>query len=304
MNDNELDVVTGAFNYTGKYITRRLLSMGRTVRTLSSRADEGSFAEKVEAFPFTFDDPIRLKEILKGATTFYNTYWVRFPRGETTYEKAVENTRVLIGAAKEAGVRRFVHISITNASQDSALPYFKGKGKLEEALIESGLSYAIIRPAVIFGKEDILINNIAWILRRFPVFAVMGSGAYRLRPIFVEDMARIAVDAGQKNENVIIDAVGPETFTFDELVRLIARKTGSRSGVIHVPPAMGYLLSKMIGLLVGDVVLTWDEVRGLTAGLLDTDGPPTGETRLSEWLEQNAQSVGKRYASELKRHYV
>jgi NADH dehydrogenase len=304
MNENELDVVTGAFNYTGRYITRRLLSMGRNVRTLTSQGGEGSLAEKVEAFPFTFDDPARLKESLKGASAFYNTYWVRFPRGETTYEKAVENTRVLIRAAKEAGVRRFVHISITNASQDSALPYFKGKGQIEEALIESGLSYAIIRPAVIFGKEDILINNIAWILRRFPVFGVMGSGAYRLRPIFVEDLARIAVDAGQKNENVTIDAVGPETFTFDELVRLIARKTGSRSGIIHVPPAMGYLFSKMIGLLVGDVVLTWDEVRGLTAGLLDTDSPPTGETRLSEWLEQNAQGVGKRYASELKRHYA
>jgi NADH dehydrogenase len=196
-----------------------------------------------------------------------------------------------------------VHISIANPSEDSPLPYYRGKALVEKALIESGLSYAILRPAVIFGTEDILINNIAWMLRRFPIFGVIGSGKYRVQPIFVEDVAKIAVDAAQEGRNTIINAVGPEIFTFDELVKLITEKTGCKSKIVHAPPAIGYLLSKMIGYLVRDVVLTWEEVQGLTADLLVTDSPPTGETRLSEWLENNADRVGRRYASELKRHY-
>lgn len=299
----EFNVVTGGFSYTGKHITQRLLSTGKKVMTLTGHAPENPVGNQVAAFPFNFDNPDKLRENLKGATTFYNTYWVRFPHGEITYERAVEDTKALIRAAEEAGVRRFVHISIANASENSALPYFRGKGLVEKALFESGLSYAIIRPAVIFGKEDILINNIAWMLRRFPLFAVLGSGDYRLRPVFVEDVAKIAVDAAQEHGNTIIDAVGPETFTFDELVRLIAGKIRSRTRIVHVPPGIGYVFSRMVGYLVGDVVLTRDEVQGLTAGLLDTAGPPTGQTLLSEWLEQNADSVGKRYASELKRHY-
>jgi len=304
MIDSELNVVTGAFSYTGLHITRRLLSMGKRVITLTGHPDQNPFGDRVTAFPFSFDDPERLAESMEGATTFYNTYWVRFPHGKITFEKAVENSKALMRAAKEAGVRRFVHISITNASRAPALPYFRGKALVEEALMESGLSYAIIRPTLVFGPGDILINNIAWMLRRFPIFAVIGSGDYRVQPIFVKDVARIAVDAGHEEHNMIIDAVGPETFTFDELVKLIAPKTRSRPMIVHVPPQVGYLLSKMIGYLVRDVVLIWDEVEGIQANLLVSDGPPTGETRLSEWLEQNADKVGTRYASELKRHYL
>ena len=304
MNDNELNVVTGAFSYTGQYITRRLLSVGKRVMTLTGHPGRNPFGDKVSARPFNFDDPDRLAESLEGATTFYNTYWVRFPYGEITFEGAVENSKTLMRAAMAAGVRRFVHVSITNAAQAPELPYFGGKARVEQALMDSGLSYAIIRPTLVFGPGDILINNIAWMLRRFPVFAVIGSGKYRVQPVFVEDMAKITVEAGQKNENVIIDAVGPETFTFDELVRLIARAIHCRAGIVHAPPLIAYLLSKMIGYLVRDVVLIWDEVEGIQANLLVSDGPPTGETRLSEWLERNSNGVGERYASELKRHYV
>jgi NADH dehydrogenase len=304
MNTSELHVVTGAFGYTGKYITRRLLAKGVRVKTLTGHPDrENSFGDQVTVAPFNFDDPVALAESLRGATTLYNTYWVRFEHGDATFAKAVENTKTLIAAAGEAGVSRIVHVSITNPSPDSALPYFKGKALLEEAIIQSGLSYAIIRPTVIFGLEDILVNNIAWILRRFPVFAVPGGGGYRLQPIYVEDMADIAVSAGGQAENAIIDAVGPDVFTFDELVRLVAEKTGSRARILHLPPGLALFLSRLVSLGVGDVVLTRDEVDGLMANLLVSEDPPTGQTRLADWLEENAASVGVRYASELVRHY-
>ena len=256
------------------------------------------------AFPFSFDRPSDLIESLRGATIFYNTYWIRFPYGESTFDKAVENSKALIKAAEEAGVQRFVHISITNASEDSSLPYFRGKGLIEKAIIQSRLSYAIIRPSVIFGAEGILINNIAWLLRKFPIFAVFGSGEYRLQPVFVEDVAEIAVDAAREDDNMVIDAVAPDIYTFDELVRLIASKIHSKARIVHFRPGHAFFLSRLVGYMVGDVVLTRDEVEGLMADLLVSGGPPTGKTRLSDWLEQNTGIVGTQYfPSGLKRHY-
>lgn len=304
MQTSEINIVTGAFSHTGKYITQRLIAMGNQVRTLTGRPNQQNlFGDRVTVFPFNFDKPDKLTESLKGATTLYNTYWVRFPYEKITHEIAVENTKILIKAAEAAGIRRIVHISITNPSEDSTLPYFRGKAIVENYITSSNLSYAIIRPTVIFGPEGILINNIAWLLRRFPVFMVFGSGEYRIQPIFVEDLAELAVSSGQKDENIIVDAVGPETYTFDELVRLIARKIHSRAKIVHVSPAVVLLLGKLIGYAVRDVVVTRDEIDGLMANLLISHGPPTGQTRLSEWLERNTGDVGSRYASELKGHY-
>jgi len=304
METGELNVVTGAFGYTGQYITRRLLSMGKAVTTLTGHPNrQNPFGEQVGVLPFNFGNPAELTESLRGATTLYNTYWVRFPRGQVTFDKAVDNTKTLIRAAEEAGVRRIVHVSVTNACEDSRLPYFRAKGLLEKAVINSRLSHAIIRPTLIFGAEDILINNIAWLLRRFPVFAAPGSGDYRVQPVFAEDVAGIAVSAGHGDQDTVIDAAGPETYTFDELVRLIADRIRARAKIIHVAPGLALFLAKVIGYVVRDVVITRDEVEGLMANLLVSESPPTGETRLSDWLSQNADSVGANYASELNRHY-
>lgn len=299
-----MNVVTGAFGYTGRYIARRLLSQGERVRTLTGHPGrENPFGGQVEAFPFTFDEPAALVEALRGATTLYNTYWIRFPRGAVTFDKVVENTKVLIEAAEKAGVRRVVHISITNAAEDSSLPYFRGKGLVERAIIESKMSYAIIRPTVIFGREDILINNIAWLLRRFPLFAMAGRGDYRLQPVYVEDVARLAVQAAQRGDSLVMDAVGPEVYSFHELVALIAGKLHTRMRIVHIPAGLVLFLARMLGYLVQDVLLTGDEVLGLMSNLLVSQGSPTGETLFSEWLVQNANSLGAGYASELRRHY-
>jgi len=178
MNDaSQFDVVTGAFSYTGKYVTRLLLKAGGRVRTLTNHPERANiFGGQVEIAPLDFADRASLVESLRGASVVYNSYWVRFNHGRATFVEAVANSRVLIQAAKEAGVRRIVHLSIANPSIDSHLPYYSGKGQVEKSLIDSGLSYAILRPTVIFGAKDILINNIAWFARHFPVFAIPGSG--------------------------------------------------------------------------------------------------------------------------------
>ena len=299
-------VVTGAFGFTGRYIASRLLANGETVRTITGHPERNNpFGDRVSAAPFYFDEPDRLVAELSGASAVYNTYWVRFSRSDVTFDRAVANIKTLIGAARDAGVRRFVHVSITNPSLDSPYPYFKGKAQVEQALKESGLSHAIIRPAFVFGEGDVLLNNIAWLLRRFPLFVVPGHGNYRMQPVHVEDVARIAVEAAAKEEDLIIDAVGPETYTFNELVHLLAGATGSRARVLHLPPGVTLFLSGLVGRMLKDVVLTRDEVGGLSDNLLVSDGPATASGSLREWLrdEVNSRSLGAQYASELDRHY-
>jgi len=302
MSDAELHVVTGAFGYSGKYIAQRLLDAGHRVRTLTNSLErQNPFGDRIEAHPFHFDRPEKLVESLRGARVLYNTYWVRFNHADFKHAAAVENTLALFDAARKAGVERIVHVSITNPSEDSPLEYFSGKARLERALIESGISHAILRPAVLFGDEDILINNIAWSLRTFPVMMIFGNGQYRLQPIFVEDLARLAVEQGRETENRTIDAIGPETFAYRELVGTIGRIIGRRRLLIGVPPGIGYLACKFLGWMVGDVIITREEIKGLMAGLLYVDSPPAGETKLTDWAAEHAENLGRRYASELAR---
>jgi NADH dehydrogenase len=302
MPDSDLHVVTGAFGFSGQYIARRLLDCGRRVRTLTdSPKRKDPFSGAVEVHPFHFDQPEALAASLQGADVLYNTYWVRFNAPGFSHSQAVANTQTLFEAARKAGVRRVVHVSITNPSEESPLEYFRGKGQLERALRESGLSYAILRPAVLFGHEDILINNIAWMLRKFPVFGVFGNGRYRLQPIYVDDLAALAVEQGQRREDVVINAIGPETFTFRELAHTLGELLGCRRRIVSIPPWLGYAVGRAMGTLVGDVVLTREEIEGLMADLLYVDAPAAGPTRLTDWVRDHASTVGRRYASELAR---
>ena len=302
MSELQTHAVTGAFGYSGRYIAWRLLDKGNKVITLTNSLHrKNPFGEKVQAHPFCLDNPDKLIDILGGVSVLYNTYWVRFNHKKFTYADAVKNTITLFDAAKEAGVERIVHISITNPSDDSHLEYFSGKAKLEEALKDSGISYAILRPTVLFGKEDILINNIAWALRRLPVFGVFGNGQYRLQPIYVDDLAELAVNQGENKEDTVINAIGPETFTYKGLVETIGDIIGKKRPVISIPPAVGYIACILIGKLVNDVIITREEINGLMADLLYVDSPPAGKIKLTDWVGEHADSLGRRYTSELAR---
>ena len=295
--------VTGAFSYSGKYITKRLLACNEEVITLTGHPNRPDpFEGKVKTYPLDFDEASMTRS-LQGMEVLVNTYWVRFDKDENTQPRAVENTRKLVNAAKAAGVRRIVHISIANPSADSPLPYYWGKAANEKAVIESELSYAILRPTVLIGKEDILINNIAYFLRRFPFFLIPGDGSYGIQPVYIEDLADLAVEAVYRKDNYVIDTVGPDSYKFKDFVKLIGEKIGARRLLISVPPRLALLASQIISLFVRDVVLTPEEVKGLMANLLVSKDPALGKTAFRDWLEANKLTVGTTYASEIKRHY-
>jgi uncharacterized protein YbjT (DUF2867 family) len=299
---SDLHVVTGAFGFSGKYIADRLLKAGYQVRTLTNSPERANlFGGRVEAHPFNFNKPELLARSLEGASVLYNTYWVRFNDRDFKQADAVENTLTLFKAARLAGVRRVVHVSITNPSENSPFEYFRDKAILERALAESGLSCAILRPAVLFGKEDILINNIAWMLRRFPVFGVFGNGQYRIQPIYVDDLSALAVEQGLKTDQQIINAIGPETFSYRNLIATIGDIIGKHRPIISITPEQGQQVGSMVGKMLQDVTITREEIEGLMAGLLYTDSPPTGTTKFTDWARLHAGELGKHYASELAR---
>lgn len=299
---SELHAVTGAFGFSGKYIARRLLQEGKEVITLTGSPDRpNSFQGRVPAYPYTFSDPDAMAAFLEGVTVLYNTYWVRFNHKLFSYKDAVENTLALFQAAKEAGVERIVHISIASVDKGYPLEYFSCKKELESALQETGISYAILRPAVLFGKEDILINNIAWILRRLPFFFVFGDGNYSVSPIYVDDLAALAVHYGSSKENIILSAIGPESFTYRELVTCIGDAIGFKRPILTISPQVGYIISRIIGALMGDVFISKEEIVGLMENLLNVEEDPTGTTRLSLWVQEHTASVGVKYANEIAR---
>jgi uncharacterized protein YbjT (DUF2867 family) len=300
-----LDVVTGAFSYSGAQIAERLLGCGRAVRTLTNHPDrEHPLQASVDARQYRFDDPTEIARSLDGASTLYNTFWVRFDHGRTSFANAIESSRMLFFAAKRAGVERIVHISITNPSLESPLPYFRGKALVEYALAQCGVPYSIVRPTWVFGGDrDVLVNNIAWILRRMPAFALPGDGAYLVQPVHVEDLARICIEAGNASSDLVIDAAGPETMPFRDLIALVRGAINAKSPILQIPPPLMLAVARALGLLVGDVVLTGDEIRGLMSGLLVSHEPPRGQIAFSGWLDQHRTSVGRVYANELQRHF-
>ena len=301
----ETDLVTGAFSYSGSRVAELLIESGREVRTLTHHPDrEHPLRARVQASPYRFDDPARAGAQSRGDHTLYNTYWIRFERGGTTFADAVANSRALFEAARGAGVARIVHLSIANPSIDSPLPYYRGKALVEQALATAGVSYSIVRPTCFFGGgRDILANNIAWILRRMPLFVVPGDGRYLVQPIHVDDLARICVRAAHGPGDVIMDAAGPDTISFEELVRAIRDALGRRTPILHAPPAAMAALARALGLVVRDVVLTADEIRGLTAGLLVSHQPALGQISFLEWLTEHGPTLGAAYANELDRHF-
>jgi NADH dehydrogenase len=304
--ESKVDVVTGGFSYTGRFIARRLLADGRRVRTLtnhSNRPGTEDLQAELEVEPLQFDDRKRLAVALRGAGVLYNTYWVRFAHGGLDFDRAVANTRVLMQAAVEAGIRKVVHVSVSNPSVDSPLPYYAGKARTEEVVKESGLPWAIVRPTLVFGPGDILINNIAWALRRMPVFGMPGLGHYRVQPVAAEDVAEIAVSAASHDENMTVDAAGPDTVTFAELVDQISVAVHRRPRFAYLAPGLFMPAIKIVGLFMRDTVLTREEVDGLMAELLISAEPPLGTTRFDDWLLQHGETLGLQYMSELDRHF-
>ena len=302
MSDS-LHVVTGAFGYTGRWIAHQLLENGHRVRTLTNAIDrDDPFDGRVEVHPLNFDDRDSLVESLRGADVLYNTYWVRYNhhRKNFDHEITTNNCTIMFEAAIEAGVRRVVHFSVAHPEQAPGWSYFRGKVVSEKALKDCGISYAIIRPTVLFGGDrNILVNNIACMLRYIPVFGLFGWGNYPIQPVHVSDVARIAIELGADKIDITRDATGPETFRYKDFITLIARSMGVRRLIFPLPPTIGWMTGWVLGLFLKDMVITRAEIRGLMRGLVASDEDPLGVISFRKWVAENGHDLGRRYNNDL-----
>ncbi len=293
MDGPGVDLVTGAYGNTGRGIAERLLQDGRRVRTLTNHPDPSDTT--IEAHPYAFDGG--LDAAFDGVDTFYNTFWAR-TGGADGFDALVERSSALFDAARRAGVRRIVHLSVANPSLDSPYAYFRAKAQAEAALHTCGVPAAIVRPALIFGGATVLLDNLAWVLRRSPVFGVAAGGGFRVRPVHADDVARLCVELGGHADQVTVDAVGPERPTFRELIVQVRDAAGARCLLVPMPPRLVLAASKPIGWVMRDDLLTSDELLSTVDGLADTDGEATGQVALSDWLRANGATLGRRYRSE------
>ena len=300
-----LDAVTGAFSYTGASITDELIGRGRRVRTLTGHPDRApASGTPVQIRPLDFADKAALRQNLEGVDTLYNTYWVRFTRGSTTFTTAVHNSRQLFSAAADAGVRRIVHVSITHPDRGSPYPYFRGKAVVEDHLAGTGISHAIVRPAFLFGRDGVLINNVAWMLRHLPLVAVGDGGGYWVRGIHVDDLATLCADLGEQDTNVTVDAVGPQRLTFRNLIGHVRDAVAPKTPIVSVPGWALPPLTTAIGVLLRDRLLTADEYHAMADGLADSQAPTNGETKFTDWLTAHAEDLGRRYINDTRSHFT
>jgi NADH dehydrogenase len=193
-----------------------------------------------------------------------------------------------------------------NADERADLPYYCNKGRIERLVRESGLDYTILRPAIVVGPGDILVNNIAFFLRRLPVFTIFGRGDYRVQPITVDAFADIAVQAiDGEYAGATLPVAGPNDWMFVDMVRAVRAAVRSRALIVQAPASFALAGLKIAGLLLGDVVLTRDEVKGLTREYLYAPEPLRRGADFAEWLARPAvaSTLGRNYESELARHF-
>lgn len=296
-------VVTGAFSYIGAAVARELLRRGHAVHTLTNRTAPPAVSDdRITTAPLRFGSDALVAE-LSGADALVNTYWIRLPHAGQTFATAVRNSRTLHAAAKRAGVRRVVHVSVSNARSGRNLGYFAGKADVEECVRQTHASFAIVRPTLVVGPADVLTNNIAWFLRRFPFFPMPDGGQYRLQPITLSDTGRIVCDALESPDSQEIDAAGPQIITFAELVRLIARACGVRRWFPAAPGWLALAGIRLVEPILRDVVLTHEELLGLEQELLLSHAPPLGRESVEDVLLAQGETIGRRYANDLYRHF-
>ncbi|MBI5486653.1 MAG: NAD(P)H-binding protein [Deltaproteobacteria bacterium] len=294
-------VITGAFSYIGAAAARELRRRGWTVHTLTNRRTPPH--SRHVTFAKLLFHPDHLAAELRGADVFVNTYWIRLPHAGDDFHTAVRNNRMLVDAAVRARVGRLVHVSVSNASLDSRLGYYRGKAEVDAAVRACGLPHAIVRPTLVVGPADVLTSNIAWFLRRFPVFPVPDGGGYRLQPVTLDDTGRIVADAAESSADLDVDAAGQDIVTFREYVELVARACHVKCAIIGAPGRLALAGIRLVELFLGDTVLAREELAGLEQELLVSRAPPLGTERVDAWLLAHGAALGRSYVNDRRRHF-
>ena len=248
--DEKTVAVAGGSGFIGRAIVRRLAGIPATrVRLLTRDAERARHKfeapANVEFVSADVTNRDSLKPALAGASAVvsavqFDGYPIENPRRGLTFERVdYGGTVALLDAAKNAGVSRFIYISGAAADENSSQSGFRAKGRAERAIRESGLSYTIFRPSLVYGAGDRVMNMLVNALSISPVMPVPGTGQQKVQPVLVDDVAAcVALALGGRGRNGAFDVGGPARMTFDDLIRLVMEITGRHRLIIHVPEAI------------------------------------------------------------------
>ncbi len=254
----------------GRHVTTLLAGRGHQVRALV-RDDPGRAAAALpaERTPGDLADPAALAALTRGADVIVHLVGIIVEAGAATFEAVhVEGTRRLLTAAREAGVRRFVHMSAVGARDEpGATRYHRTKWRAEELVRSSGLSHAIFRPSIISGPENRPIRTLARLHRWSPLVPVFGDGGFAMQPVWIGDVAlAFALAAERPALSGVFELGGPATLTYEEFVRAIGRAAGHPRPLVHVPLAVARAAAAALGVMGPLAPLTLDQLQMLVEG--------------------------------------
>src|SRR3989441_6959692 len=266
-----LVALTGGTGFVGRHVAATLARRGHTVRVLARDPARARFLadQGVEVVTGHLADGAALARLARGVDAVIHLVGIIVEQGPQTFAAVhVEGTRALLGAAREAGVLRFIHMSAVGARDEpGATPYHRTKCQAERLVADSGLPHAIFRPSIINGPESRPIRILARLHRWSPVVPVFGDGRFPTQPVWAEDVAlAFALAAERSALGGAFELGGPQVLTYEEFLLAIGRAARHPRPLVHVPLALARAAAGALDLLGTAAPLTSDQLQMLVEG--------------------------------------
>lgn len=266
--------VTGGTGLVGSHVARELLALGGVVvlvsrhPALSLRSDP-----RIISVAASIDDDNALRDAFDGCDAVIHCAGINRELGTQTYKRVhVDGTRAVVRAAQRAGVRHVSLVSFLRARPACGSAYHESKWAAEEIVRGAGLSYTIVKPGVIFGRGDHMLDHLSRAFHTFPIFGLVGfSSKRRLRPVAVEDVARILAVAATDHrlEDRTVPVLGPEELTLAAAVRRVAAVTDCHPLFVPLPVAAHRVLAWCFERTMTVPLVSAAQVRILSEGLVE-----------------------------------
>jgi NADH dehydrogenase len=271
--------LTGATGFVGRYMLKRLLAEGHSVRALvrePQKAGELSQGE-VDLVPGDVVEGTGLEQGMQGCDAVIHLVGIIVEKGRNTFERVHHfGTRNVVEAAKRAGIRRFIQMSALGVRADGVAAYQVTKWRGEEEVRHSGIPYCILRPSLIFGEGDGFVTQMMETMRSAPFFRpVPGSGKPKFRPIYIEDVTACFVRAltAEAATHQTIELGGADELALNDVLAEIARCAGVRKPAIHIPMPLMFAGAAVAQAVLKNPPVTVDQLRMLREGSTCDIGP-------------------------------